>query len=79
MTKQVTFTLTCTMSERWVSQFLGMLHQMERLGKIGSSRDVTLYADGDGDFRPRFEWPAGLPEPAEPYLDKNGHAQFDAG
>lgn len=79
MKDSVTFTVTCTMRARWVPYFLGMLQQMQRLGSLGSSRKVSIYADGDGDFRPKFSWQVGLPQAAEPDLDRHGNAHFDAG
>ena len=48
------FTITVEMQDRWVPHFLGMLQTMQFLGSIGSSRVVGIYADGDGDFRPKF-------------------------
>lgn len=42
------------MNERWASQFLGMLNEMEKFGSVGHSGVVAIYADGDGDFRPKF-------------------------
>jgi hypothetical protein len=45
---------------RWVPCFLAMLDRMEYLGIIGSSRNVTIYSDGDGDFRPKFKFPKKL-------------------
>lgn len=54
--EKVTFTITCTMKRRWAVQFLGMLAYMQQLGSWGSSRTVAFFADGDGDFRPKFEW-----------------------
>lgn len=74
------FTIECEMKDRWVPHFLGMLTAMERLGKLGSSRHVTFYADGDGDFRPRFKCIQSnepLPLPAKPLNDKG--YDFDAG
>ena len=53
--EEVTFHVKCTMRKRWASQFLGMLKMMQYLGGIGGSREVTFYADGDGDYRPKFE------------------------
>lgn len=75
----VTFTITCTMRSRWVPVFLGMLKEMQKLGGWGSSRYVTIYADGDGDFRPSFNFDASLPvgEPAE--AKPNGDTFWDAG
>lgn len=76
------FTIECEMNERWVPHFLGMLKKMQQLGSLGSSREITFYADGDGDFRPKFNWDTTLPEPAkalelEAYPD-HGYT-FDAG
>ena len=50
------FTIKINMEERWIPHFLGMLKAMQRLGDIGSSRWVKFKSDGDGDFRPKFEW-----------------------
>lgn len=76
----VTFTLTCSMYRRWVPHFLGMLQKMQHLGAVGSSRNVTIFADGDGDFRPRFTWDADLAQPVEPRRSAvNGDTFFDAG
>ena len=43
------------MPERWASQFLGMLAEMQRLGSVGSSRSMIFFSDGDGDFHPKFQ------------------------
>ena len=48
------FTIKCKMKNRWVPHFCSMLEYMEYLGSVGSSRSVSLYSDGDGDFRPKF-------------------------
>jgi hypothetical protein len=73
------FTLRCEVPTRWVPHFLGILKRMQMLGSIGSSRHVTIYSDGDGDFRPRFEWDEDLPEPAKPHREHGGDTLFDAG
>lgn len=70
------------MKDRWVPHFLGMLYQMERLGKQGSSREVTFYADGDGDFRPKFKCLQSnepLPTPTKAAREHNGDTFWDAG
>jgi len=73
-----TFTVTCTMEERWVNHFLSALKRMELNGRIGASDDVAIYADGDGDFRPKFE--ANIEyEVQEPYSERNGVIRYDAG
>jgi len=70
------FTIEVEMNDRWVPHFLGMLSYMQTLGSIGSSRHVTIYSDGDGDFRPKFNWSKDLPEPVE--ADES-EPVFDAG
>ena len=77
--ENITFTITCTMKERWVRHFLSMLKYMEQLGGQGSSRKVCLYADGDGDFRPKFEWSEALQSDAKPIHENDGNRLYDAG
>jgi hypothetical protein len=55
------FTIKVTMKKRWVPHFLGMLDYMQRLGGVGASRKLSFYSDGDGDFRPKFEFHDSLP------------------
>lgn len=52
---EVDFTIRVNMKKRWVPHFCSMLEYMQWLGSVGSSRRVSLYSDGDGDFRPKFE------------------------
>lgn len=73
------FTVKCKMEKRWVPHFLAMLKYMQHLGTVGSSRNVTLFADGDGDFRPKFEWEKNVPCHAAPVYDVNGDRTYDAG
>ena len=79
---EVTFTIEVTMKERWVNDFCSMLKYMEGCGKSGRSALVGFYADGDGDFRPRFvigrpfEMKMGIPR--EDILAKP-KVMFDAG
>ena len=49
------FTIEVEMEERWVNEFMSMLDKMEYLGDLGASRTVSIYADGDGDFKPKFK------------------------
>lgn len=49
------FTIEVEMEERWIDCFMSMLNKMEHLGNLGVSRDVSIYSDGDGDFRPKFK------------------------
>jgi len=73
------FTVTVTMKDRWVPHFLATLKYMQYLGGIGSSRMVSLYSDGDGDFRPQFRWNSRLPSQVDPRSDHNGDRVYDAG
>ena len=77
--KNITFTIECTMRERWVPHFLSMLKYMQQLGGLGGSRTVSFYSDGDGDFRPKFKWNEELPSDAKPKKDVDGDRTYDAG
>lgn len=72
------FTVTVEMQTRWIPHFMSMLKYMETLGSIGSSREVTFYADGDGDFRPKFSTKYKY-DKQNPIKDDNGHRLYDAG
>ncbi len=67
------------MKGRWVPHFLAMLKYMQSLGNLGSSRMISFYADGDGDFRPKFQWDENLPFDGEPIKDEDGDKTYDAG
>jgi hypothetical protein len=73
------FTIEVEMKDRWVPHFLSMLKYMQQLGGMGSSRNVGLYADGDGDFRPKFKWDESLPSDATPVKENDGNRLYDAG
>lgn len=79
----ITFSIKCTMKRRWAKQFLGMLKYMQQLGSMGSSREVSFFADGDGDYRPRFVFSKEAPEPADGTcpndLRDDGTRHWDAG
>jgi hypothetical protein len=78
----VEFLVRCQMKRRWARQFLAMLEYMRLLGSIGSSRRVTFYADGDGDFRPMFTYdPKLCPDPSAvvPAKEERGDRTYDAG
>lgn len=53
---QQIFTVYCQMDERWIPSFLKMLNTMQHNGDIGRSEFVGMYSDGDGDYRPRFDY-----------------------
>lgn len=50
----VEFDIHCKMNRAWANEFLSMLKAMQVCGNIGASRRIALYADGDGDFKPKF-------------------------
>jgi len=50
------FNINVKMEERWIPYFQSMLNTMQYLGFLGSSRLLGFYSDGDGDFRPKFEF-----------------------
>ncbi len=49
------FIIECEIPERWVNDFCAMLTSMMAFGCAGHSGVVGIYADGDGDFRPKFD------------------------
>ena len=77
------FTIHCRMKERWIASFIKMLDSMSYCGSIGHSEFVGLYADGDGDFQPKFTYDKVLASIGdEPKIIKNPSGQmtmFDAG
>ena len=76
--EEITFTIECKMRERWVPHFMSMLKYMEQLGGLGSSRTVGIYSDGDGDFRPKFNFSIDS-EVVKPKSDDKGNRLYDAG
>lgn len=79
-----TFNIKVTMNERWIDDFCSMLKWMERCGNLGHSSLVGFYADGDGDFRPKFEIDTEYYQ-TDGIWKKNGHVTklpevvYDAG
>lgn len=52
----IDFTIKCSMKDRWVPYFISFLKRMSADGEIGHSELIGFYADGDGDFRPKFKF-----------------------
>lgn len=50
------FNINVTMEERWIPYFQSFLHEMQSMGNAGCSRLIGFYSDGDGDFRPKFDY-----------------------
>mgnify|MGYP003638962575 CR=1 FL=1 len=76
---EVEFLIKCRMRKRWVPHFQSMLKYMQYLGEIGSSREVTLFSDGDGDFRPKFKFNLEV-EKVDPISgEESGEHYYDAG
>lgn len=79
-TEEIEFYIKCKMRRRWVPYFLGMLKKMQYLGGIGSSKMIRFLSDGDGDFRPKFEWDDRLPSDGKPRKTYDtGEEFYDAG
>ena len=79
---EVTFNVKVTMDERWVDDFRSMLHKMYMNGAMGHSSVIGFYADGDGDFRPKFEFDREFhAKPGIPGRDifRKPEVMFDAG
>lgn len=72
------FTIEVEMEDRWIPHFMSMLDYMEYCGKVGMSRNVGIYADGDGDFRPKFKTDIKW-EKQKPKIDSDGDRLYDAG
>lgn len=51
-----TFSIDVQMPEEWIDPFLSMLKEMEDNGKAGRSRLIAFFSDGDGNFRPKFQF-----------------------
>lgn len=76
----VEFDVHCKMKARWVPYFLAMLKRMQANGEAGHSSILAFYADGDGDFRPKFESSVDEPFPhTRKYPDCEVEELFDAG
>lgn len=56
---EVTGSITYRMKRRWLPHFIAMLKTMQSFGNAGHSGHVAFYADGDGDFRPKFNFYVG--------------------
>lgn len=74
-----TFTVSCTMEERWVNHFLSLLSYMEFCGEIGHSSLIGFYSDGDGDFRPKFKTNIEWEKQYSHATEKAPELYFDAG
>ena len=78
--EMVEFDIHCAMKKCWADEFISFLKHMENLGNAGCSRVVAFYADGDGDFRPKFTTnlvDAKITEPTKTL--EGGFTLFDAG
>lgn len=50
----VEFDIHCKMNRAWANEFISFLAGLESCGELGTSQTVGFYADGDGDFHPKF-------------------------
>ena len=79
-----TFSIDVQMSEEWIDPFLSMLKEMEFNGKVGRSRLIAFYSDGDGTFRPKFQFSCPFEQVEKKkvnkeYLSKHLDDFYDAG
>ena len=80
---EVTGAISYRMKRRWLPHFIAMLKTMQSFGSAGHSGHVAFYADGDGDFRPKFNFYVGttpvenLPEPLNEVSAKKTNATLD--
>lgn len=80
MKNKIKFTIECEMEERWKDYFLSFLKTMEFFGQAGHSELLGFYADGDGDFRPKFDFKDIEYTPKESIPSKEMSVNFfDAG
>jgi hypothetical protein len=73
------FIIECEVSERWVDHFCSFLKHLERNGNLGHSALVGFYADGDGDFRPKFNIKTKYEKTGAKKTNKTPEAMYDAG
>ncbi len=71
------FIIKVKMEDRWIPHFLAMLKYIQYCGSIGHSERVAIFADGCGEFRPRFEWDKSLPDEAEPVKKDDWNRLYD--
>ena len=78
---ETSFSIFVTMRTRWVPTFLGLIKTMQQLGDLGSSRRLSFYSDGDGDYRPKFSWniKSDYSKAMWEYRDGSEEGKFDAG
>ena len=73
------FTIECEVPERWINQFCSFLKHLERNGNLGHSALVGFYADGDGDFSPKFDIKTPWEKIGGIKTIKTPEAMYDAG
>lgn len=77
---EITGAITYRMKRRWLPHFIAMLKTMQSFGNAGHSGHVAFYADGDGDFHPKFHFYVGttpveeLSEPLDEVRPKKTNA-----
>jgi hypothetical protein len=80
---EITGAITYRMKRRWLPHFIAMLKTMQSFGNAGHSGHVAFYADGDGDFHPKFHFYVGttpveeLSEPLDEVRPKKTNATIE--
>lgn len=70
---KVNLNIDIEVEERWAKVLVGFFETLEALGKMGCSRTVGIFADGDGSFRPKFKISGPDIDGALPIQLKNNH------
>lgn len=76
------FNIECEMEDRWANDFCYFLLELQHNGVIGHSSLIGFFADGDGDFRPRFNFIDYTPNKDNAHKfekSKECECYFDAG
>lgn len=63
MSNRITMTVTMQVTVPQALALQAMFQHWNRLASMGSSRDVSFYVDGDGNFKPRCEVAFNEPVP----------------
>lgn len=71
-----TFSIEVRMDEEWIDPFLSMLNEMENNGKAGRSRLIAFYSDGDGSFRPKFQFSCPFKQVVKKELNKEYASKY---
>ena len=61
----IRITINADIPERWLNDFFTFLKRMEANGSVGNSEMLGFFSDGQGDFKPKFEFVGCMPRYVE--------------